>query len=151
MSKRLVYEVGIIRGGIPIVRKQYIESSATSTDSMLIGGILDALINFVNETFRDSAEEFKMANYHVYIERVVLCKEKLLMYALCGTGKESGPVRNALAAIVERLSRDSWTDKIKFSNLNAAQYTVLYPVIDENILPLNLSYAERARSKLKRF
>ena len=63
----VIYELGIINNGVPLISNQYYEEYNLSVDPMLRGGFLSALNSFAEEVFSDSIESFSLKNFKIIL------------------------------------------------------------------------------------
>ncbi|MHA1268998.1 MAG: hypothetical protein ACTSPY_04355 [Candidatus Helarchaeota archaeon] len=63
----VIYELGIINSGVPLISKQYYEEHSMSVDPILRSGFLSALNSFAAQAFSDEIESFNMKNFKIVL------------------------------------------------------------------------------------
>ncbi|MFX0142144.1 MAG: hypothetical protein ACFFDN_51375, partial [Candidatus Hodarchaeota archaeon] len=63
--KMVIFELGIVKSGVPLVSKQYYKEYNVNVDSVLRAGFLSGLTTFVKEVFSDNIESFTMKNFKI--------------------------------------------------------------------------------------
>lgn len=63
----VIFELGIVNNGVPIISKQYYKEHGMSVDPLLRGGFLSALDSFATEVFADEMESFSMKNFKIVL------------------------------------------------------------------------------------
>ena len=63
----VIFELGIIRAGVPLISKQYYEEHSMPVDNVLRSGFLSALNSFAAQAFSDEIESFTMKNFKIVL------------------------------------------------------------------------------------
>lgn len=125
----VVYEVGLISNGLPIITQSYHET--IRGDSIIRSGFFSALQSFAEEAFADITEEFKMRKYVVYLKRTDWGKEvntTSILYALCSKESRSGPIKQCLNTLAEKIMEYEYPSA---GAIDTSLYNELRPTIDE--------------------
>lgn len=125
----VVYEVGLITNGLPVITQSYHET--IRGDSIVRSGFFTALQSFAEEAFADITEEFKMRKYVVYLKRTDWGKEvntTSILYALCSKESRSGPIKQCLNSLSEKINEYDYPVN---GAIDTSIFAKLKPVIDE--------------------
>ena len=61
----VIFELGIVKSGVPLVSRQYYKDYNVNVDPVLRGGFLSGLNAFVQEVFSDKIDSFSMENFKI--------------------------------------------------------------------------------------
>lgn len=100
----VIYELGLLNSGLPLVSKEYYKDYNMHVDPILRGGFLSALNAFAQEVFSDEIDSFSLKNFKI----VLLSKpfhqssqETIISYCI-GDGKlKLETARKALTKVLE--------------------------------------------------
>jgi hypothetical protein len=150
LVKRCVYEVGCIRDGLPIIRRQYLSSKELETaDPILVGGFISAIQEFTTSTFQDLPEEFRMAKYLACLYRVEGFDNSIILYAICESKTDASVIRTALKKIGTKLM--TWHDKLFSSNVDIRIFEPCNCFFDNEFNKINEDAGDRVKRKLASF
>ncbi|MFX1452948.1 MAG: hypothetical protein ACFFCM_19080 [Promethearchaeota archaeon] len=100
----VIFELGIVKSGVPLVSKQYYEEYKVSVDSVLRAGFLHGLTTFVEEVFSDNIESFTMKNFKIAFISQTLnnsIREKLTVYCIGDNKLNIKFAKKALTQVLE--------------------------------------------------
>jgi hypothetical protein len=63
----VIFELGIVKSGIPLVTKQYYEEYGTKVEQTLRAGFLSGMKIFAGEAFSDEIKSFTLENYKIVL------------------------------------------------------------------------------------
>ena len=63
MSKKTIYEVGLLNNGLSVIRRQYIGSAELSQSLILVGELLSAIQAFSTTAYYEIPEVFQMEDF----------------------------------------------------------------------------------------
>ncbi|MFW9856344.1 MAG: hypothetical protein ACFFFG_14925 [Candidatus Thorarchaeota archaeon] len=138
MPKLLIFESGLIRNGLPLIRRQYLESEDLKANPTLVGGFLSAIQQFTAATFKDLPTLLKMEKYMACLKRIDWPSDNVLLYAICDGKGDPKIIQNALAKITKRLV--GWETALQ--SIDTEDYKGLFPIFDEEFSLLNRNYAD---------
>lgn len=135
MSKKTVYEVGLMNNGLSVIRRQYIGSAELSQSPILVGELLSAIQAFSTTAYYEIPEVYQM-------EELITCLYQFkcggegniyLLYVICRASTKD--IRNVLMSLATELKT---YDYILLSwNIDTESLRNLYPIFDERFLPFN--------------
>ncbi|NVM31510.1 MAG: hypothetical protein HWN65_21920 [Candidatus Helarchaeota archaeon] len=104
-----ILEIGIIKGGVPLIAKQYYKEHKINVNPVLRGGFLSGLNTFIEQTFSSDIESFIMKNFKMVFLTHQLNdsnRTKLIIYCIGDKNLEIQMARKALTKVV-----DAFTNK----------------------------------------
>ncbi len=123
-----VLEAGVMFGGVPIVRVNFFNDSAT--DSLLTAGLLEAIQLFAVEIFNDETESFKMKKYCILLHNFILLNnQKVILYSICDTLDRPKAINNIMKSL-------------------ASEFIKIFPAVDMGCLQKYSSFEETITKKL---
>ncbi len=123
-----ILEAGVMFSGVPIVRVNYYNDSAT--DSLLTAGLLEAIQLFAVEIFGDETESFKMKKYCILLHNFILSNnQKVILYSICDTIDRPKAINNVM------------------KNL-ASEFIKMFPAVDMGCLEKYSSFEEKITKRL---
>lgn len=148
MSSNVILEVGMLKDGLPLVRRRYTDE--LDNDACIIGGLLSALEQFTKTTFQDIPKEFHMENYTTLLHRVQFShsEEYVLIYAITRARKEGKNIRKALESVGVKIMK--WR-KLILSNIDTSAFIEVNIVFDDVFTPFNAVSVEKMKKRLSRF
>ncbi len=135
MSKKTIYEVGLLNNGLSVIRRQYIGSAELSQSLILVGELLSAIQAFSTTAYYEIPEVFQMEDFITSLYRFKCGGEEnfYLLYAICKASTTY--IRKALGNLAIELKT---YDTILLSwNIDTESLRNLYPIFDELFLPFN--------------
>lgn len=143
----VIYELGLLNCGLPLISKQYYEEYNKKVDPLLRGGFLSALNAFAEEVFSDQIDSFTLKNFKI----VLLCKpfnpskqETIISYCIGDTKLKLETAKKALTKVLEEFI-------IKYAHLESLKVDLkvfddFLPVFDEVVGDLAKKPADRLKS-----
>jgi hypothetical protein len=100
----VIYELGLLNCGLPLVSKQYYKDYNMNVDPLLRGGFLSALNAFAQEVFSDQIDSFSLKNFKI----VLLSKpfnssgqETIISYCIGDSKLKLETAKKALTKVLE--------------------------------------------------
>jgi len=142
----VIYELGIIHAGVPIISKQYYEEHSGPVDPVLRGGFLSALNSFAAQAFSDEIESFNMKNFKiVLLTHRNKDDESINLISYC-IGDKKLNLKLAKRALVKIL--DEFISRYGTTNLPAdlSEYDEFIPIFDKILGDLVKKPEDRLKS-----
>ncbi|MFW9905981.1 MAG: hypothetical protein ACFFFH_16785 [Candidatus Thorarchaeota archaeon] len=135
MSKKNVYEIGLIYDGFSVIRRQLIESADLYQNPILVGELLSAIQAFSITSSDEIPEVFQMEGFTISLYRFICGGEAraYLLYAIYKASTEY--IRNTLMILAAELK--TYDSILMNWNLDTESLRNLYPIFDELFLPFN--------------
>ena len=135
MFTNVIFEVGLITEGFPILRKQFMNPDDLSVNYLLVGEILSSLQGLIPSDNSPIPSVLEIEQFIVLIQSFAIGSNntRFLLYAIC---RGSTP---KLHRILSRLTRDIQSfDNILINwNVDTESLRNLYPIFEEAFLPYN--------------
>jgi hypothetical protein len=141
MSEKVIYEIGLIKEGLPYIRRQYSETDDLQNNPVLLGGFLAAIQQFVETTFNDLPSFLQMSKYVAYFHSLEWVSRNTLLYAICHRKSEPNEVKTTLNAISTKLQE--FNDLIDRNYVDTEELETLNPIFDEECEKINENASER--------
>ena len=138
----VVFEVGAILEGIPVVKTSY-HADLSKGDSALRSGLFSAIQSFAREAFGDETEELRLKNFVVCMKTISLSKGlNLVFYAIADKETRSiKAVRKALTKVIKQLNLLTQ----KPSTMKAGANAYVQSILDDEFKSLRMRSRDRAR------
>ena len=136
MSKRNVFEVGLMHEGFSVVRRQLIESADLNQTPFLIGELLSIIQGFSTTSYNKTPNVFQMEGFTVSLHRFK-CGGKENIFLLYAISLAS---TKYLRKTLENLATELKThDSILLNwNLDTESLRNLFPIFDGQFLPYKM-------------
>jgi len=143
----VIYELGLLNCGLPLISKQYYEEHNKKVDPLLRGGFLSALNAFAEEVFSDQIDSFTLKNFKI----VLLSKpfnqskqETIISYCIGDNKLKLETAKKALTKVLEEFI-------VKYAHLVSLKvdlkiFDEFLPVFDEVIGDLGKKPEDRLKS-----
>jgi hypothetical protein len=137
MSKRTVFEVGLMHEGFSVIRRQFIESIDLYRTPFLIGELLSIIQGFSTTSYNQIPEVLQMEGVTISLYRFECGGEEnfYLLYAIYQTSPEY--IRKALVNLATELK--TYNTILLHWNIDTESLRNLYPIFDEIFLLFNRS------------
>lgn len=150
-----IYEIGIIKHGLPIVKVSFEGiDELIKKDPLLISGFVQVLQDFSVETFQDVPETLQLSKFIAFFQpfSTPVTKGGLILYALISTNYDLSKIRNFFNKLIIKLESDliaiissDSTDEIK----NKIKSSILVEM--NNIIEHKQEDEPKYRRKLGKF
>ena len=137
MSKKTLFEVGLMYEGFSVIRRQFIESVDLSQTPFLIGELLSIIQGFSTTSSNKIPEIIQMEGVTISLYRFECGGEEnsYLLYAIYQTSPEY--IRKALVNLATELKTHETI--LLHWNIDTESLRNLYPIFDEIFLLFNKS------------
>ena len=143
----VIYELGLLNSGLPLVSKEYYKDYNMKVDPILRGGFLSALNAFAQEVFSDEIDSFSLKNFKI----VLLSKpfhgssqETIISYCI-GDGKlKLETARKALTKVLEVFFANY--GHLKSLKVDLDVFNDFVPIFDEIVGDLARKPEDRLKS-----
>ncbi|MHA1309464.1 MAG: hypothetical protein ACTSQO_00930 [Candidatus Helarchaeota archaeon] len=142
----VIYELGIINNGVPLISKQYYEEHSMPVDPILRSGFLSALNSFAAQAFSDEIESFSMKNFKIVLltHRIDETEtENIISYCIGDKKLNLKLAKRALTKIIEE-----FIDKYGSIDLSRdlSEYDEFIPIFDKILGDLVKKPEDRLKS-----
>lgn len=141
----VIFELGIINSGVPLVSKQYYEEHSMPVDPVLRSGFLSALNSFATQAFSDEIESFSMKNFRIVLlsREIKNASENIISYCIGDKKLNLKLAKQALTRILDEFIESYGQDKIK---RELSEYDRFLPIFDDILGDLAKKPEDRLRS-----
>ena len=141
----VIYELGIIKAGVPLVSKLYYKEHSIPVDPVLRSGFLSALNSFASQAFADEIESFTMKNFRiVLLSREIIIDKPTNLISYC-IGDKKLNLKLAKKALNRVLDEFLALYDIKNLPANLNEYNKFLQILDDIIG----DFAKKPEDRLK--
>ncbi|UCG03796.1 MAG: hypothetical protein JSW11_07375 [Candidatus Heimdallarchaeota archaeon] len=135
MSKRTVFEIGLMHDGFSVIRRQFFESADLYRNPILVGELLSAIQRFSTTSYSKIPEVFQIEGFTTSLYRFECGGEEnsYLLYAIYQANTEY--IRKTLMRLAIELK--TYDTILLHWNIDTESLRNLYPIFDELFLPFN--------------
>ena len=144
----MIFELGIIHKGIPLINKQYYEEYNTKITANLRGGFLSGLNSFVEEAFSDEIESFTMKNFKlIMLNRIIeeIKNQKITIYCIGDKKLSLKFAKKALNEVLDEFIKKFIKNLIKFDG-NLSPFYKFNEILDRILGDLTKKPDDRFRT-----